>query len=151
MANRIYQNPNQFLTQPNQLSPDPNQFSQIAKRHAKQLSRPSHPNRHAIPCKPFSNRCRTRPGIRKPGQPAPIFSNCGYNSLLSCGRLVHQWRLARATSQDRLPQFWPQKCVMQAAVLPQNLGQKCIIQAAVVWLSVRRGGGKHNANHKRTN
>ena len=117
MANQIDQNPNQFLTQPNQFSPDPNQFSQIANlrvnqfsqianRHANQFI--SHPNLHSIPCKPFANRCRT---IRNPGQPAPIFSNDGYNSLLSCCRLDDQWRYARASSQDRLPP----KCVIQAA------------------------------------
>ena len=73
----------------------------------------SHPNLHSIPCTPFANLCQTRPGIRNPGQPAPIFSNDGYNSLLSCSRLDDQWRLARASSQDRLPP----KCVIQAAAL----------------------------------
>ena len=88
-----------------------------------------HPNRHSIPCTPFLNRCRTRPGIRNPGQPAPIFSNYGYNSLLSCCRLYDQWRLARASSQDRLPQ----RCVIQAAALgPGTLPEPHIIRIVAI-------------------
>ena len=50
MANKIDQNPNQFLTQPNQFSPDPNQFSQIANLHANQFSQIAnrHPNQFLV-------------------------------------------------------------------------------------------------------
>ena len=87
-ANKMDQTPNQFFRHPNQNVSYPNHFSQIANLHANQL--PRHPNRHSIPCKPFANRCQTRPGVGNPCQPEPIFSNDGYNSLVSCGLLDDQ-------------------------------------------------------------
>ena len=70
-------------------------------------------------CKPMpnwhTNRCQTISRIRNPCQPAQVFSNNGYNFLLSCCLLDNQWKLA-ASSQDR----FPEKCVVEAAA-----GRRC--------------------------
>ena len=79
MANQIDKNPTNYsLNQTNFL---PIQTNSLKSQTGMQTNLSRHPNRHSTPCKPLANRCRTRPGIRNPGHPAPIFSNDGYNSL----------------------------------------------------------------------
>ena len=121
MANQVLDNANQRQTKLTEMQTNfsaiqtkmtPNPFLSNLKQECKPFVSSSKPAFNSVQtvCKPMPNQARNlKP--RSASLYSAMTSMIGY--CLAPGRLDDQWRLASASSQDRLPQ----KCVIQAAAM----------------------------------